>query len=202
MTAHASDLSGAATTRLARLDGLRGLAACGVAFGYHGANMLAPAGLPNELWLAPLAWLRSWGWTLVDLFFVLSGYIFAHVYLTAGSLTRPGGMADFAVARIARLWPLHLVLLLAMALIDFANPANTPGAFVAHLAIVAVDGLQNAFARSQRNIHLAVEDELQLVKRLKILGIFFGPKRLKIDEITWEPLHVHPPHSGPSFSAG
>ena len=123
-------------TRLARLDGLRGLAACGVAFGYHGANLLAPGGLPGEAWLAPLGWLRSWGWTLVDLFFVLSGYIFAHVYLTAASLARPGGMADFAVARIARLWPLHLVLLLAMALIDSANPANTAGAFVAHLLLV------------------------------------------------------------------
>ncbi len=125
-----------AVARLARLDGLRGLAACGVAFGYHGTNHLAPGGLPGEAWLAPLGWLRHWGWTLVDLFFVLSGYIFAHVYLTAGSLTRPGGMADFAVARIARLWPLHLVLLLAMALIGSANPANTPGAFVAHLLLV------------------------------------------------------------------
>lgn len=122
--------------RLARLDGLRGLAACGVAFGYHGANLLAPGGLPGEGQLAPLGWLRSWGWTLVDLFFVLSGYIFAHVYLMAGSLARPGGMADFAVARIARLWPLHLVLLLAIALIDWGNPANTPGAFVAHLLLV------------------------------------------------------------------
>lgn len=122
--------------RLIRLDSLRGLAACGVAFGYHGANHLAPGGLPGDSWLAPLAWLRTWGWSLVDLFFVLSGFVFAHVYLPGDALRRPGGQADFAVARIARLWPLHVLVLVAVAAAGIGGAANTPGAFAAHLFLL------------------------------------------------------------------
>lgn len=136
MDAQGPILPGDGTVRLGRLDGLRGLAACGVAFGYHAANHLAPGGIAGTDWLAPVAWLRQWGWTLVDLFFVLSGYILAHVYLPSGCLTRPGGQGLFAAARFARLWPLHLLLLLLLALFDRGNPDNSPGAFVAHLFLL------------------------------------------------------------------
>ncbi|MFT4057005.1 MAG: acyltransferase [Novosphingobium sp.] len=120
--------------RLRSLDGLRGIAACGVAFFYHPLlefNAQAIGDVP-----AVLLWLRTWGWTLVDLFFLISGYVFAQVYLG-----RAGGRAgleqaalpDFAMARFARLYPLHLLLLLVTAVLFASEPANTAIAFVAHL---------------------------------------------------------------------
>lgn len=122
-----------AAQRLTRLDGLRGIAACVVAFAYHPRTLFAP-----ELFTGHgpvLAWLSHWGWAFVDLFFLLSGYIFAHVYLPGETLARTGAMARFAVARIARLYPLHLLTLLVVAAYAWHDPANTPGAFAMHLVM-------------------------------------------------------------------
>ncbi|SLJ86455.1 acyltransferase family protein [Novosphingobium mathurense] len=101
----AADEPGRDVGRLTRLDGLRGLAACGVAFLYH-TQQLFPAGMHGD---EPRLyhWIYDWGWTLVDLFFLISGYIFAHVCLgqNAGEGSEPltrGRLADFAVARFAR----------------------------------------------------------------------------------------------------
>lgn len=117
-------------TRLASLDGLRGIAACGVAFLYH-PLLKFDAGLMDR---APSAviWLRDWGWTFVDLFFLISGFVFAHVYLAAGRLDRDR-MGDFAVARIARLYPLHLLMLVVCAAVLPEDSINTWQAFVAHV---------------------------------------------------------------------
>lgn len=122
-----------AAPRLAPLDGLRGLAACGVAFLYHPKILFAPAliaALPQ-----PVRWFADWGWTLVDLFFVISGYIFAHVYLSGEGLKR-GQLIDFTVARFARLYPLHLVMLLACAVLLPDEPGNTLHAFFIHLVMM------------------------------------------------------------------
>jgi peptidoglycan/LPS O-acetylase OafA/YrhL len=119
--------------RLARLDGLRGIAACIVAL-YH-VQALYPGGL-GSVYGGVAGWIYQWGWTLVDLFFVISGYIFAHVYRGGAALTGKGQLADFGVARVARLYPLHLTLLLIVAVIDWGKPANTIGAFLAHLFMV------------------------------------------------------------------
>ena len=97
-----------AAPRLARLDGLRGIAACGVAFTYHAwALFRDDAFAPGN----PLVeWLHWSGWLFVDMFFVLSGYIFAHVYLSRG--------------------------LLLTAALFWGKPENTPLAFLAHLAML------------------------------------------------------------------
>lgn len=117
--------------RLARLDGLRGIAAC-VVSAWH-LQILYPGGLGTAFG-GVFDWLYVWGWAFVDLFFVLSGYIFAHVYLSAeGSLRTGRGLADFAAARVARLYPLHLVMLLIVLVLDWGRPENTVQAFVAHL---------------------------------------------------------------------
>ena len=91
------------------IDALRGLAALGVSAVFHigyavGTYRTGPLdGLPF------FTWLHDEGWTLVDLFFVISGFIFAHVYLDAAGKLREGVTArDFFVARFARLYPLHL----------------------------------------------------------------------------------------------
>jgi len=116
--------------RLARLDGLRGLAACVVVF-YHSRLMFADGAFARAGPVA--AWLHGWGWAFVDLFFLISGYIFAHVYLRPGALASGRRLADFAVARIARLYPLHLATLLAAAFLFAGKPGSDGAAFAAHL---------------------------------------------------------------------
>ncbi len=122
--------------RLSRLDGLRGLAACFVAFPYHGRIMFDPSQFAGSRYGPILAWAQEWGWTFVDLFFVLSGYVFAHVYLERWVLNTRRDLADFAVARIARLYPLHLVMLLLVALFTFGRPDNGPLNFAANLVML------------------------------------------------------------------
>jgi len=126
-----------AVARLPQLDGLRGLAACGVAFLFHSRALFTDIHFAGEPGL--LFWFHQWGWTLVDLFFVISGYIFAHVYLNGHregrGLTRER-LGDFAVARFARLYPLHLVMLCVCAILFFADPRNTLPAFLAHLVML------------------------------------------------------------------
>jgi peptidoglycan/LPS O-acetylase OafA/YrhL len=81
-------------------------------------------------------WIHHFGWTLVDLFFILSGYVFAHVYLQDETLRSREGMASFWIARIARLWPLHVTMLVIIAFFSHPVPANTAYAFVAHLLML------------------------------------------------------------------
>ena len=117
--------------RLGQLDALRGLAACAVAFLYHPQALFTPAALADA---GPvLGWFHRFGWTLVDLFFVLSGYLFAHVYRGGTALQAAGTVKRFATARLARLYPLHLVMLLICAALFFSQRENTPLAFAAHL---------------------------------------------------------------------
>ncbi|MBW8784511.1 MAG: acyltransferase [Novosphingobium sp.] len=123
-----------ARPRLARLDGLRGIAACGVAFAYHSQNAFAPGQFAG--YGVVVEWLHVWGWAFVDLFFVLSGYVFAEVYLPDERLRAAGGWRAFWTARIARLYPLHLVMLLACTALFFARPENGPVAFAAHLLML------------------------------------------------------------------
>lgn len=119
--------------RLAGLDGLRGIAACVVAFGFHAKYLFAPGTFAPGWGGAVGNWLQTMGWTAVDLFFVLSGYVFAHVYLREANLGSVRGQGAFWAARIARLYPLHLAMLLVCAMLFRANPANSPTAFAADL---------------------------------------------------------------------
>jgi len=123
-----------APVRLARLDGLRGLAAAGVAFTYHARDLFVPGALDSGI--AALDWFHAYGWLFVDLFFLLSGYIFAHVYLGRGRPFTAADVADFGVARFARLYPLHLLLLVVTAALFWGKPENTPLAFLGHLLML------------------------------------------------------------------
>lgn len=131
------------------LTGCRGLAAL-VVFAGHFREHIA-----RVVDLGPLAgFLASVGYW-VDFFFVLSGFILAHVYREA--YARQGFRAttrDFLVARFVRLWPLHVLVLLALlafgtarlALSAFAGVATssapfygwTADGFVANLFLVQV----------------------------------------------------------------
>lgn len=123
-------MAAAPAPRLARLDGLRGIAACVVAM-YH-LQILFAGGL-GDFYGGIVGWSYRWGWSFVQLFFVISGYIFAHVYRGGGALQTGRHFGDFAVARIARLYPLHLAMLAIVAVQDWGKPANTVGVFLCHL---------------------------------------------------------------------
>jgi peptidoglycan/LPS O-acetylase OafA/YrhL len=155
--------------RLARLDGLRGLAAAGVLL-YHLANW---PGLPVTLgWSA--GWVFRSGWTLVDLFFVLSGYVLAHVYGAPGALRAPGAMTAFWGARIARLWPLHLFTLGLFALFAWGGGNSLPH-LVAHAFML--QGLDPATARSFNSASWSLTIEM-LCYGVFCLGAWLGDRPL------------------------
>ena len=129
-----------------QIDAVRGIAALLVACVWHvyfltGGRRTGPL----DGW-QPFTWLHDYGWTLVDLFFVVSGWIFSHVYLEQGRLK--GSVRAFARARIARLYPLHLATLLLMAaLVPWGTPpsldyaANDAWHFGLNLAMLQDVGL-------------------------------------------------------------
>ena len=80
------------------------------------------------------------GWLWVDFFFVLSGFIMAHVYGERfQDRIHAGAVRDFLVRRFARLWPLHvaaLAMLIALEgakyLGDFTFTPTMPAPFTGH----------------------------------------------------------------------
>lgn len=144
-----------AVSRLARLDGLRGIAACVVA-GYH-LQIFYYNGL-SDFFGGVAGWFFRWGWTFVDLFFVISGYIFAHVYQGGATLRNGRQLGDFAVARIARLYPLHLTMLLIVAVLDWGRPENTIPIFFCHLFMLQglVPGADSGFVGPSWSISVEI----------------------------------------------
>ncbi|ADG74927.1 acyltransferase 3 [Cellulomonas flavigena DSM 20109] len=106
-------LTGASAGRLEPLDGVRGLAAAGVALFWHYQHF-QPA-------VAPFAekayWLHHYGARLVDLFFVLSGVVFAYVYRDR-LRDRAISLREYVVLRFSRLYPLHVITLVAVAVLQ------------------------------------------------------------------------------------
>lgn len=126
------------------LTAIRGLAAWWVVL-FHLRFLLAPW-LPAEA-IAALAN----GNLAVDLFFVLSGFV---MYLNYGhrvTLERDS-IADFLCRRFARVYPLHLLMLLgflahAAAAASFGrSPVPDPGYFVASLLLVQNWGFHDALS--------------------------------------------------------
>jgi peptidoglycan/LPS O-acetylase OafA/YrhL len=93
--------------RLKSLDCLRGIAALGVVIWHYQFYFHAR---PLYAVLLPL---YTNGQLAVDTFFVISGFVLSYVY--AERVTTATGFLFFIVKRIARLYPLHLVTLLAVA---------------------------------------------------------------------------------------
>lgn len=121
----ASGAPGSALFRVPRADGrhysaidlLRGIAALAVLFWHYQHFWFPPAGEPAvlpqlvQLPLSGIFWpFYLYGHYAVQLFWVISGFVFAAVY--AG--TRPSARAFFG-ARMARLYPLHFLTLVVVA---------------------------------------------------------------------------------------
>ncbi|WP_428375021.1 acyltransferase family protein [Lichenicoccus sp.] len=66
------------------------------------------------------------GIVAVDCFFVLSGFVLCHVHPVIIDRDRAFGTADFLVSRLARIYPLHLAMLAAFALVVAAFRLSHP----------------------------------------------------------------------------
>jgi peptidoglycan/LPS O-acetylase OafA/YrhL len=128
---------------LTTLTPLRGIAALVVAI-YHFevvARFVAPE---SSMFLRK-------GYLMVDLFFILSGFIMLHVYGATfqNRITRPD-LGNFLMARFARIYPLHLFTLLVL-VGEFclkgakSDPINDPAAIPTHLLLLHSFGLHPVF---------------------------------------------------------
>lgn len=91
---------------LTNLTPLRGLAALCVAL-FHFTGAIDNINLPHFTWI-----IRK-GYLMVDLFFIMSGFIIMHTYGESfrGEIKKTA-LTRFVVARFARIYPLHLFMLL------------------------------------------------------------------------------------------
>lgn len=108
-----------APRRLNAVDALRGVAALAVVV-HHWTQFAVggPAGNANDMSRLPFALVLrpayEYGFFAVDLFFVISGFVFFWLYGQAVA-SRAMPAARFAVLRLSRLYPLHLATLLLVA---------------------------------------------------------------------------------------
>jgi peptidoglycan/LPS O-acetylase OafA/YrhL len=105
------------------IDGLRGIAALSVCL-FH----LGGAGLPKLA--SPLtASLTSWGWTGVQAFFVISGFVIPYVMLRGDYHWRNAG--NFLARRFVRVWPPSAILIgltcALFAVLNFAGRGDPAG---------------------------------------------------------------------------
>lgn len=115
------------------LDFSRLLAACVVLFWHYQHFFVPPVDFEFHVRrsIAPfyhqLAWLYDYGHVAVEYFWVVSGFVFAHVYLAD-----MGGRGRFWLARVARLWPLHLLTLAVVAVLQAIYTTLNGTAFIYH----------------------------------------------------------------------
>ena len=114
---------GGTLKRLHSLDALRGVAALSVVV-WHWQHFFALSGTWQVNWQRPsqpLFWLLKplyeAGWAAVDLFFALSGFVFFWLYREAIAQKRVGA-GRFALLRFSRLYPLHVVTLVLVAILQ------------------------------------------------------------------------------------
>lgn len=92
--------------RIPELDAVRGLAAVGVVL-FHA--------FPH---------LFFWGWSCVDLFFVLSGYLITSICLDR--CQEANFLRSFYLRRICRIWPVYFMTLLVVTFLNALSPNGFP----------------------------------------------------------------------------
>lgn len=127
------------------LTGIRGIAALMVILLHANLTAVKMAGgsVPDVIFRGGL---------FVDVFFVLSGFILSHIYLTGREGREPFDWSKFFLARFARIYPLHIVT-----------------AFLSALGLVAVAMLKRDLMPVEINPLQALR-ELTLTQAMPILG--------------------------------
>jgi len=116
---------------LQSLTALRGVAALAVVMRHFTFSIFGAADGPG-FYLIPLR-----GYLAVDLFFILSGFVLAHVYGEEfAAHVETGRFGRFLWARIARIYPLHLLALLMLVGSYGHSPAYSQSALFANLLLL------------------------------------------------------------------
>lgn len=84
------------------LTGLRGIVALWVV-AFHLGNFLPTRGAP----------VIGMGWIGVDVFFILSGFVLAHVHISDFERVTGAGARRFLALRLSRIYPVHVATLIA-----------------------------------------------------------------------------------------
>lgn len=165
-------------SRFHSLDVLRGVAAICVVLWHwqHFFAPLNPLGAPFEIERQPffryLSFFYRHGFTAVELFFCLSGFVFFWLY--GGAIAqRDMPFGRFAMLRLSRLYPLHLATLLFVAAGQlvyrwiteryFVYQGNDTYHFILNLLFVSSWGFQKAFSFNAPIWSVSVEIFLYLV---------------------------------------
>ena len=128
---------------LSNLTPLRGIAALWVVVFHFSETVAKFVPLNRSLLLAK-------GYLMVDLFFILSGFIIYHVYQENFQADfQASNFRKFIVARFARVYPLHfftlLILVLLVASSGHWNPVQSKPAIVTNLLLIHSFGIHNIF---------------------------------------------------------
>jgi len=130
----AASLAPSSNSRFVSLDALRGVAALAVVF-WHWHNFFYNGTAPPTVDRSALPLYSVFflfyerGWMAVDIFFSLSGFIFFWLY-SSRIADRSVGVAEFSILRLSRLYPLHLLTLVAVALFQWEFKRRTGDFFV------------------------------------------------------------------------
>lgn len=133
--------------RIHELDALRGIAALGVVVWHYGTHFDAR---PLQFALFPF---YNAGFLFVDFFFVLSGYVISRAFWREPRQSR---LAANIFARIARMYPLHLLTLVLVSILltclpeaaqnpNFVRPENDAKHFLLNLLLLNRSGLQEGW---------------------------------------------------------
>jgi peptidoglycan/LPS O-acetylase OafA/YrhL len=129
----------ASSGQLPSLTALRGVAAFWVVIYHYSVQCL-----PN-LDAAPYTYLVHKGYLAVDMFFMLSGFVMTHVYHRAFSESVTRIYRSFLFARVARIYPLHLLILVLFVATAIAAQL-TAGARIDSLRNVPLQGSESVSA--------------------------------------------------------
>jgi peptidoglycan/LPS O-acetylase OafA/YrhL len=166
--------------RFYSLDVLRGVGALSVVLWHwqHFFAPLNPRGVPPDLERLPffpyLSFFYRHGFTAVELFFCLSGFVFFWLYGAAVG-RREISFGRFAMLRLSRLYPLHIATLLFVAVAQqvywtltqryFVYQGNDLYHFILNLLFVSSWGFQTAYSFNAPIWSVSVE--------IFLYGVFF-----------------------------
>lgn len=156
------------STRIAALDGMRGIAILMVLL--HHVRIAWPH------LLGPLESVGWFGWTGVDIFFALSGFLITSILLDSKSTL--SSLRVFYLKRAFRIWPLYLVLLTAVTLLSVFLRQDLPS--IRYLLMVQ-NFSPEMHAGLKHTWSLCIEEQYYLVWPLLVL---FAPRQA----LLWIPM--------------
>ena len=166
-------------SRAQSLDMLRGIAVLIVVVHHVGVETI-PA-IPELSGVSGfIFWkIKNLGWSGVDLFFILSGFLIGGLLLTEAEKFRSINVGRFLLRRGLKIWPSYLVLILVLAICEETNwiSGESVGGFIRDI-FVHVFYTQNYLdiGVNGPTWSLAVEEHFYLLLVLLFSALFFIPK--------------------------